>query len=49
MAGGRGDCVGQMLAADFVAVGVGVEPAVDFLLGSAVALDNGILVNDRLV
>ena len=49
MAGGRGDGVGQILAADFVVVGVGVEPAVDFLADSGVALDNGILVNDRLV
>lgn len=47
MAGGRGDGVGQILAADFVVVGVGVEPAVDFLADSGVALDNGVLVNDR--
>lgn len=39
--------IGKTVAADFVVVGVGVEPAVDFLVSSGVALDNGVVVNER--
>ena len=38
---------GARLACDLVVVGVGIEPATDALVGSAIALDNGILVNGR--
>jgi len=38
---------GAQLACDLVVVGIGVAPAVDALAGSAIALDNGILVNAR--
>ena len=38
---------GAQLACDLVVVGVGIEPAIDALAGSAIALDNGILVNVR--
>ena len=38
---------GARLACDLVVVGVGIEPAVDALAGSTIALDNGILVNAR--
>src|SRR5213080_2876892 len=38
---------GARLACDLVVVGVGIAPAVDALAGSAIALDNGILVNAR--
>src|SRR5712691_13006049 len=38
---------GAQLACDLVVVGVGIAPAVDALAGSAIALDNGILVNAR--
>ncbi|MFL5704435.1 MAG: NAD(P)/FAD-dependent oxidoreductase [Ktedonobacteraceae bacterium] len=36
---------GAQLACDLVVVGIGIEPDVDALAGSAIALDNGILVN----
>src|SRR6266849_2902831 len=36
---------GAQLACDLVVVGVGIAPTVDALAGSAIALDNGILVN----
>src|SRR6266480_3953183 len=38
---------GAQLACDLVVVGVGIAPAVEALAGSAIALDNGILVNER--
>lgn len=38
--GARVDC-------DFVVIGVGVEPCVEWLEGSGVALDRGVLVDDR--
>src|SRR6266851_10271904 len=38
---------GAQLACDLVVVGVGIAPTVDALAGSAIALDNGILVNAR--
>src|SRR5258708_1344462 len=38
---------GAQLACDLVVVGIGVAPALDALAGSAIALDNGILVNAR--
>jgi 3-phenylpropionate/trans-cinnamate dioxygenase ferredoxin reductase subunit len=38
---------GIRLACDFVVIGVGIEPTVDALVGSGIALDNGILVNER--
>jgi 3-phenylpropionate/trans-cinnamate dioxygenase ferredoxin reductase component len=38
---------GARLACDLVVVGIGIAPAVDALAGSAIALDNGILVNAR--
>src|SRR5437763_10280946 len=38
---------GAQLACDLVIVGIGIAPAVDVLAGSAIALDNGILVNAR--
>jgi 3-phenylpropionate/trans-cinnamate dioxygenase ferredoxin reductase subunit len=38
---------GAQLACDLVIVGVGIAPAVDMLAGSAIALDNGILVDAR--
>src|SRR6266705_3176389 len=38
---------GAQLACDLVVVGIGIAPAVDALAGSALALDNGILVNAR--
>jgi 3-phenylpropionate/trans-cinnamate dioxygenase ferredoxin reductase subunit len=38
---------GARLECDLVVVGIGIAPAVEALAGSAVALDNGILVNDR--
>ena len=36
---------GAQLACDLVVVGIGIAPVVDALAGSAIALDNGILVN----
>jgi NADPH-dependent 2,4-dienoyl-CoA reductase/sulfur reductase-like enzyme len=38
---------GLCVAADLAVVGVGVVPNVDFLEGSGLALDNGIVVNER--
>ena len=38
---------GRTLVGDFVVVGVGVEPVVDFLAASGVELDNGVVVNER--
>jgi 3-phenylpropionate/trans-cinnamate dioxygenase ferredoxin reductase subunit len=38
---------GAHLACDLVIVGIGITPDVDALVGSAIALDNGILVNAR--
>jgi NADPH-dependent 2,4-dienoyl-CoA reductase/sulfur reductase-like enzyme len=38
---------GRRVEADLVVVGVGVDPVVDFLQGSGIELDNGILVNER--
>jgi 3-phenylpropionate/trans-cinnamate dioxygenase ferredoxin reductase subunit len=38
---------GAQLACDLVVVGIGITPATDALAGSAIALDNGILVNAR--
>src|SRR5258707_12423154 len=38
---------GAQLACDLVVVGVGIAPATDALAGSAIALDNGILVDAR--
>ena len=38
---------GAQLACDLVVVGIGIAPAVEALAGSAIALDNGILVNAR--
>jgi NADPH-dependent 2,4-dienoyl-CoA reductase/sulfur reductase-like enzyme len=38
---------GAPLSAGPAVVGIGVEPVVDFLRGSGIALDNGILVNER--
>jgi 3-phenylpropionate/trans-cinnamate dioxygenase ferredoxin reductase component len=37
---------GRRIDCDFAVVGVGVEPALDFLSGSGVELDNGILVDE---
>jgi 3-phenylpropionate/trans-cinnamate dioxygenase ferredoxin reductase subunit len=37
---------GKRLECDFAVVGVGVEPAVDFLAGSGIGIDNGILVDE---
>jgi len=38
---------GARLACDLVVAGIGIAPATDVLAGSAIALDNGILVNER--
>jgi NADPH-dependent 2,4-dienoyl-CoA reductase/sulfur reductase-like enzyme len=38
---------GEPVGAGLAVVGVGVQPAVGFLAGSAVALDNGVLVDHR--
>jgi len=38
---------GRSLQADLAIVGVGVEPVVDFLDGSGIDVDNGIVVNER--
>ena len=50
--GGRVDSVvtkaGRTLATDLVVVGVGVDPVLDFLAGSGIAIDNGIAVDERL-
>jgi 3-phenylpropionate/trans-cinnamate dioxygenase ferredoxin reductase subunit len=37
---------GRHLECDFAVVGVGVEPVVDFLAGSGIGIDNGILVDE---
>ncbi len=37
---------GRHLACDFVVVGVGIEPAIEFLAGSGVQVDNGIVVDE---
>jgi 3-phenylpropionate/trans-cinnamate dioxygenase ferredoxin reductase subunit len=46
----RVECVvtkaGLRIACDLVVVGIGVEPVVDFLDGSGVPVDNGVLVNE---
>jgi NADPH-dependent 2,4-dienoyl-CoA reductase/sulfur reductase-like enzyme len=39
---------GELLAADIVVTAVGVRPAVDWLAGSAIELENGIAVDSRL-
>jgi NADPH-dependent 2,4-dienoyl-CoA reductase/sulfur reductase-like enzyme len=39
--------MGKTLATDFVVAGIGVEPVVDFLEGSGLELDNGVVVNER--
>ena len=38
---------GREIEAFLAVVGVGVEPNVDFLAGSGLELDNGIVVDDR--
>jgi NADPH-dependent 2,4-dienoyl-CoA reductase/sulfur reductase-like enzyme len=38
---------GRRLDADFAVVGIGVDPVVDFLEGSGIELDNGIVVTQR--
>jgi NADPH-dependent 2,4-dienoyl-CoA reductase/sulfur reductase-like enzyme len=49
--GGRVDSAvtgrGRTLATELVVVGVGVEPAVDYLAGSGIEVGNGIVVDDR--
>jgi 3-phenylpropionate/trans-cinnamate dioxygenase ferredoxin reductase subunit len=37
---------GRHLECDFAVVGIGVEPAVDFIAGSGIGIDNGILVDE---
>ncbi|HEX4220444.1 MAG TPA: FAD/NAD(P)-binding oxidoreductase [Acidimicrobiales bacterium] len=39
---------GEVLAADVVVVGIGVTPAVDWLAGSALQLDNGVVCDEFL-
>jgi NADPH-dependent 2,4-dienoyl-CoA reductase/sulfur reductase-like enzyme len=39
--------IGKRLATDFVVTGTGAEPVVDFLIGSGVKLDNGVVVGER--
>jgi NADPH-dependent 2,4-dienoyl-CoA reductase/sulfur reductase-like enzyme len=39
--------IGERLATDFVVAGIGAEPVVDFLAGSGVKLDNGVVVGER--
>jgi NADPH-dependent 2,4-dienoyl-CoA reductase/sulfur reductase-like enzyme len=39
--------IGKRLAIDFVVAGIGAEPVVDFLAGSGVKLDNGVVVGER--
>jgi 3-phenylpropionate/trans-cinnamate dioxygenase ferredoxin reductase subunit len=46
--GGLTLVTGEKIAADVVVSGVGVRPAVEWLNGSAVALDNGVLVDEYL-
>lgn len=38
---------GRRIECDFVVTGIGVAPAVGFLEGSGVALDNGVIVDER--
>ncbi|HEV2713397.1 MAG TPA: NAD(P)/FAD-dependent oxidoreductase [Gaiellaceae bacterium] len=38
---------GRRVEADLAVIGIGVEPVTDFLEGSGVELDNGIVVNER--
>jgi NTE family protein len=38
---------GRRIEADLAVTGVGVDPVVDFLEGSGIELDNGIVVNER--
>jgi NADPH-dependent 2,4-dienoyl-CoA reductase/sulfur reductase-like enzyme len=38
---------GRRIDADLAVVGIGVDPVVDFLEGSGIELDNGIVVSDR--
>jgi NADPH-dependent 2,4-dienoyl-CoA reductase/sulfur reductase-like enzyme len=38
---------GRRIDADLAVVGIGVDPVVDFLEGSGIELDNGIVVNER--
>ena len=38
---------GREVEADLAVVGIGVEPVTDFLDGSGIEVDNGIVVNDR--
>ena len=38
---------GKRIATDFVVAGVGVEPVVDFLEGSGLELQNGVLINEQ--
>jgi 3-phenylpropionate/trans-cinnamate dioxygenase ferredoxin reductase subunit len=38
---------GRRLGCDLVVVGIGIEPAVEAVAGSAIACDNGILVDER--
>ncbi|HEX2505150.1 MAG TPA: NAD(P)/FAD-dependent oxidoreductase, partial [Gaiellaceae bacterium] len=38
---------GRSVEADLVVVGIGVEPVTDFLAGSGVEIDNGIVVSER--
>jgi NADPH-dependent 2,4-dienoyl-CoA reductase/sulfur reductase-like enzyme len=38
---------GREVEADLAVVGIGVEPVTDFLDGSGIALDNGIVVNEK--
>jgi NADPH-dependent 2,4-dienoyl-CoA reductase/sulfur reductase-like enzyme len=38
---------GRRVEADFAVVGIGVDPVTDFLEGSGVEIDNGIVVNQR--
>jgi 3-phenylpropionate/trans-cinnamate dioxygenase ferredoxin reductase subunit len=37
---------GRVIECDFVVVGVGAEPVTDFLLGSGVEMDNGVVVDE---
>jgi NADPH-dependent 2,4-dienoyl-CoA reductase/sulfur reductase-like enzyme len=38
---------GRRLDADLAVIGIGVDPVIDFLEGSGIGLDNGIVVNER--
>ncbi len=39
---------GETITADFIIVGTGVRPNIDFLKGTDIKIDRGILVNDRM-